>query len=356
MARTRDIKPGFFKNEFLAECDPMARLLFVGLWTIADRDGRIECRPLRIKAELFPYDNVDIVAMLEQLRVRGFVRAYDAEGVRYIDIPGFGDNQRVHPKEQSEGHPAWTDGGNVDFHGEKCNATACRGKPRQATASRGKTAASCALPSLPSLPSVPSLPSFEFTHTAGVHAGEEFRQPGWASVEWERFVAVWNATARAKPWTPLTPPAGWVDAAAAPGWADMARQAVERLPKCEFFKTPLAVTKFLEPGWVDRILAGEFDTALPQRSGRPGPDAPMSLDEKIALDRKESRTKPAWRAAPAGCPDDLAGRFFNKMLSQAQFEENLKQAKTIAATRRSSLPVATESQKRPTTPQKQTAP
>ena len=36
MARTRSIKPSFFKNEYLAECEPMARLLFVGLWTLAD--------------------------------------------------------------------------------------------------------------------------------------------------------------------------------------------------------------------------------------------------------------------------------------------------------------------------------
>jgi hypothetical protein len=30
-----------------------------------------------------------------------------------------------------------------------------------------------------------------------------------------------------------------------------------RLPRCEFFTTPLAVTRFFE--YVDRILAGEFD-------------------------------------------------------------------------------------------------
>jgi hypothetical protein len=30
-----------------------------------------------------------------------------------------------------------------------------------------------------------------------------------------------------------------------------------RLPACEFFVDPLAVTKFF--GFVDRILAGEFD-------------------------------------------------------------------------------------------------
>lgn len=94
------------------------------------------------------------------------------------------------------------------------------------------------------------------THT---HGGDEFRKPGWAADEWQRFVASWNVTERAEPWRPLTAPDSWVDLAASPGWLDKARQAVARLPRCEFFQRPLAVTKFFE--FVDRILAGEFDNA-----------------------------------------------------------------------------------------------
>ena len=92
------------------------------------------------------------------------------------------------------------------------------------------------------------------THTA---CGDDFRQPGWAAEEWDRFVAVWNRTARAARWEPLIAPSAWVDYAASPGWQQRAYAALERLPGCEFFQTPLAVTKFFE--FVDRILAGEFD-------------------------------------------------------------------------------------------------
>lgn len=56
MARARNIKPGFFKNELLAEMPPEIRLLFMGLWCIADREGRFEERPKKIKMELFPCD------------------------------------------------------------------------------------------------------------------------------------------------------------------------------------------------------------------------------------------------------------------------------------------------------------
>jgi len=105
MARTRSIKPSFFKNEYLAECEPMARLLFIGLWTLADCTGRMEFRPLRIKAELFPYDNCDIMALLQQLADKGFVRAYESDDVRVLEIPTFSDHQRCHPDERDEGLP-----------------------------------------------------------------------------------------------------------------------------------------------------------------------------------------------------------------------------------------------------------
>jgi hypothetical protein len=67
MARSRNIKPGFFANEYLAELSPHARLLFIGLWTLADREGRLEWRPKKIKAALFPYEDVDICALMDEL-------------------------------------------------------------------------------------------------------------------------------------------------------------------------------------------------------------------------------------------------------------------------------------------------
>lgn len=103
MARARSIKPSFYKNEHLAECEPMARLLFIGLWTLADRDGRLENRPMRIKAELFPYENCDMASLLKQLADKGFVRAYEAGDKRVLEIPKFREHQRCHPEERSEG-------------------------------------------------------------------------------------------------------------------------------------------------------------------------------------------------------------------------------------------------------------
>mgnify|MGYP000908911690 CR=1 FL=1 len=56
MARIRSIKIGFFQNDTLSLMPASTRLLFCGLWVLADREGRLEDRPGRIWAELFPYE------------------------------------------------------------------------------------------------------------------------------------------------------------------------------------------------------------------------------------------------------------------------------------------------------------
>jgi DNA-binding MarR family transcriptional regulator len=97
--RARYIKPGLYKNEHLAECDPLTRLLFTGLWCMADREGRLEDRPKRIKAELLPYDNADVDAMLNDLSAHGFIQRYEVDGGRYIQIVNFTKHQRPHTNE-----------------------------------------------------------------------------------------------------------------------------------------------------------------------------------------------------------------------------------------------------------------
>lgn len=98
--RSRELKPGFFKNEILASLPPHARLLFQGLWCCADRAGRLEDRPLRIKAEVFPYENVDnFEALLSQLAAKGFINRYEDSGSRYIQVVEFAKHQHPHPRE-----------------------------------------------------------------------------------------------------------------------------------------------------------------------------------------------------------------------------------------------------------------
>ena len=99
MARARNIKPAFFDNEYLAELPALNRLLFIGLWCLADREGRLEFRPKRIKAQLFPYDNCNTVEMLQALVDSGFITIYSSEGKDYIQIDKWSKHQNPHHKE-----------------------------------------------------------------------------------------------------------------------------------------------------------------------------------------------------------------------------------------------------------------
>jgi hypothetical protein len=62
--------------------------------------------------------------MLGQLQARGFVVAYEAGGKKILEIPKFGEHQRCHPEERSEGLPPCEDGQAVFFPGEPGNLPA----------------------------------------------------------------------------------------------------------------------------------------------------------------------------------------------------------------------------------------
>lgn len=98
--RARNIKPGFFQNEALAELPPETRLLFIGLWCVADREGRLEYRPKKIKMQVFPADSFEVIPMLGQLCDAGLIRRYEVGGVEYLEIPNFARHQRPHKNEQ----------------------------------------------------------------------------------------------------------------------------------------------------------------------------------------------------------------------------------------------------------------
>jgi hypothetical protein len=107
MARIRTIKHEFFLDEELAKLGAHARLCFIGLWTLADRDGRLEDRPARIRAELFPYEpRVSVESMLSDLEQAGFVVRYEVDGRAFIAIRTFAKHQRPNLREPASEIPA----------------------------------------------------------------------------------------------------------------------------------------------------------------------------------------------------------------------------------------------------------
>lgn len=111
MARARNIKPGFFRNADLVELPYEVRLLFIGLWTVADRRGRLEDRPKQIKMELFPADDINVNEALDSLASIGLIHRYEAAGVKCIEVVNFEKHQNPHKAEQESALP--DRGGNI---------------------------------------------------------------------------------------------------------------------------------------------------------------------------------------------------------------------------------------------------
>ncbi len=91
--------------------------------------------------------------------------------------------------------------------------------------------------------------------------------------DWEALRRAWKA-GKGRPWNLPDPPDKAADRLAEPGWYAKALAAIEALPRCRYFRDPVTLTQLVEPGWVDKILGGQFDNPREQRAARGLDDRP----------------------------------------------------------------------------------
>lgn len=103
MPRARNLKHDFFMDDELAELEPLARILFAGLWCLADYKGDIEWRKAKVKAQTLPYDDCDIEALAINLDKSGFIRFYSDGNKLYVNVRSFLDHQHPHKNEREKG-------------------------------------------------------------------------------------------------------------------------------------------------------------------------------------------------------------------------------------------------------------
>jgi hypothetical protein len=103
MARIRSVHPGLFTDEAWVSCSPLARILFIGLWTDADDQGVFEWKPLQIKMRLLPGDTGDAAALLAELQAVDLIQPFEHGGKTFGAIRNFRKFQR--PKKPNAVHP-----------------------------------------------------------------------------------------------------------------------------------------------------------------------------------------------------------------------------------------------------------
>jgi hypothetical protein len=97
----RSIKPEFFCHEGVAALSPLARLVWIGLWTQADRLGRFPWRPAWLKTKILPYETVDFTALLDELLAAGFIIRYASDGDEYGCIVHWSRHQGLGTREKA---------------------------------------------------------------------------------------------------------------------------------------------------------------------------------------------------------------------------------------------------------------
>ena len=102
MPRKRMIDPGIWTSEGFAMLTYRQRLLFVGLVTQADDDGRGRAAPLTLKMTIFPGDEElrpqEVGKDLIAIGATDMATLYEAGGRRYYALTGWSRHQRIsHP-------------------------------------------------------------------------------------------------------------------------------------------------------------------------------------------------------------------------------------------------------------------
>lgn len=96
--KKRMIDGGMWSNERFAELPPIARLLQIGLISMADDQGRAKAHPAYLRSQIFPYDDVsldDVQIWLQSIVDNGTALVYESDGKTYVQLLKWWDYQSL---------------------------------------------------------------------------------------------------------------------------------------------------------------------------------------------------------------------------------------------------------------------
>lgn len=97
------------------------------------------------------------------------------------------------------------------------------------------------------------------------------REAAQSGAAWQRLRAAWNAgataEARRRPWKPADAPDGAEEVIGAAGWLEAALEAIPRLAACRYFDSPVTLIQFTRPGFVQKVLGGQYDAGRTPKGG-----------------------------------------------------------------------------------------
>jgi hypothetical protein len=140
MARIRTVKPEFWTSEQIAECSPIARLLFIGLWNFCDDGGNHSASPRRLIAEVFPMDKLtldDILSLIAELiSARLLIEYIGGDGLKYWHVTGWHHQKIDRPTFK---HPPFIDESSSNTRRDVDEASPPEGKGREGKGKEGRS-------------------------------------------------------------------------------------------------------------------------------------------------------------------------------------------------------------------------
>lgn len=99
MARKRMIDPNIWQSEDFSKLTTLAKLIFIGLFSLADDEGRGRCNPVYLKSTLFPYEegirSADIDKTLSEISSNMSVLFYSHDGSNYYSLYNWNTWQKI---------------------------------------------------------------------------------------------------------------------------------------------------------------------------------------------------------------------------------------------------------------------
>lgn len=106
MARKRMIDPNIWQSEDFGRLSTLAKLVFIGLFSLADDEGRGRCNPVYLKSTLFPYEegirSADVDKTLSEISSNMSVIFYSCDGSSYYSLYNWNTWQKIDRPSESK--------------------------------------------------------------------------------------------------------------------------------------------------------------------------------------------------------------------------------------------------------------
>lgn len=106
MPRKRMISPELWSSEGFGALSTFAKVVYVGLISSADDEGRGRCKPSLLRSTLFPYDErlrtSDIDRALEEIEQHTSTTLYTSDGQRYYCLRNWKKWQKIDKPSRSQ--------------------------------------------------------------------------------------------------------------------------------------------------------------------------------------------------------------------------------------------------------------